>query len=676
LDYQAQFAAIVESSQDAILGKTLDGTITSWNAAAENFYGYTAQEAIGRSIYMIVPPARSAELAEILEQVRRGQRVDSLDTERLRKDGTRIAVSVTISPVRDVAGNIVGASSVARDISRRRRVEWDRERLRLRAEAANRATSEFLANVSHELRTPMNAIIGMTDLALDEDLPAEARDHLSVARQAADQLLRLLNDLLDYSGIEAGKFQLRPRPFRFAQTVRQTVKTVAARAEKKGLTLRLHLAEDVPDDLVGDPGRLEQVLLNLLDNAIKFTDRGEVTLSVVVRWKNAAEVRTLFTVSDTGIGIAREEQRRIFAPFTQVDSSPTRRFQGSGLGLAVSHELVKLMGGRIWVESQLGVGSRFRFTVRFERGQGASPAVSGISAGRQPGPRGGSPVDQRLTMRPLRRPLPWVDSLRILLAEDIPANQRLIISLLERRGHKVWLAQQGQEAIDLFQRMPFDLIIMDVQMPIVDGLQATAAIRRLQQSDQRRIPIVAITAHAMPGDRQRCLEAGMDAYLSKPINVHQLTEMVETLSKDTRFDTPSQPGKSGRDSSEASFDPPATESGQPPFDYAAAIARLDNDEVLLDDMIRFFRSDSPELLRQIRVALEAHDVPEVVRAAHSLKGLAATFDATAVVAAGRSVEELGKAGRLAEAEKALPILEFEVGRLSRALADFRPHTQS
>jgi PAS domain S-box-containing protein len=675
LEYQSQFAAIVESSQDAIVGKSLDGVVTSWNAAAERFYGYTSQEAIGRSIYMIVPPERTAELADILDRIRRGVRVESLDTERLRKDGTRIAVSVTISPVRDAAGHIVGASAVARDISGRRQAEREREQSRLLAEAANRAKSEFLANVSHELRTPMTAIIGMTDLALNEELPAAVRNQLSVARQAADQLMQLLNALLDYAGIEAGKLQLRPQPFRLGQTVRKTVATLAARAQKKGLVLRLELSEDVPDDLVGDAGRLEQVLTNLLDNAIKFTERGEVAIAVTAAWKNDAEVRPLFTVSDTGIGIAAQDQRRIFSPFTQVDAARTRRFQGTGLGLAVSRELVKLMGGRLWVESRLGGGSRFRFTARFGRGResAASRGDSEGSSGRQlPSPE--APAAGPATMGPPERK---PHSLRILLAEDMPANQRLIVSLLERRGHQVQVADEGQEAIDWFQRMPFDLIIMDVQMPNLDGLQATGAIRRLQHAGEPRIPIVALTAHAMKGDRERCLEAGMDAYLSKPINAQQLIELVETLSKIPKLDKSPEPAKAEPRAAGAAPEPRAAKPHEPPlFDYAAAIARLDNDENLLDDMIRFFHSDAPELLRQIRAAIDANNAEEMMRAAHSLKGLAATFDAKTVVAAGLKVEELAKSGKLTEAEDAVALLELEAQRLSWALADFRPHTRS
>jgi CheY-like chemotaxis protein/HPt (histidine-containing phosphotransfer) domain-containing protein len=262
--------------------------------------------------------------------------------------------------------------------------------------------------------------------------------------------------------------------------------------------------------------------------------------------------------------------------------------------------------------------------------------------------------------------------LRILLAEDLPANQRLMVRLLQRLGHQVWVAEHGQEAIDLVRRLTFDLIFMDVQMPKIDGFRATAAIRRLQESQHRRIPIVAVTAHTMPGDRRRCLAAGMDAHLSKPINFQQLTALVETMSRRAKSSPPPPPGQPGRSPQPREEGSPET----PLFDYRAAVARLDNDDGLFDEMIRFFCDDSPGLLRQLRIAIVAGDPRALQRAAHSLRGLAATFDATAAVAAGRHVEELGAAGNLAEAESALAALEFEVRRLCLALTDFLPQKRS
>lgn len=394
------------------------------------------------------------------------------------------------------------------------------------AEAANLAKSQFLANTSHELRTPMNAIMGMTELALRQELSPTLRDYLQTAKQSADSLLELLNEILDLSRIEAGGFHLEMTRFDLRKTVEQVIATLGMRAAEKGLKLVCDLG-DAPDRVVGDPLRLRQILMNLVANAIKFTSEGTVVVSVAVQAEDPPEVVWQFAVADTGIGIAAEDQQRIFAPFTQSDASITRRYGGTGLGLTIAQRIVSLMGGRIWVESELEKGSIFRFTARLARPAGREEepgvsAVSGAALGGQP-----DAAWPAISAVPARL-------LRVLLAEDTPANQKVVTYVLRERGHHIEVVQDGREALEAVGRQDFDAVLMDVQMPVMDGLQATRAIRDLADPEKARLPIIAMTAHALKGDAERCLAAGMDGYISKPIKGDELIELVERLADSPR----------------------------------------------------------------------------------------------------------------------------------------------
>ena len=399
----------------------------------------------------------------------------------------------------------------------RKRAQKDLRKAKDAAEAASRAKSQFLANMSHEIRTPMTGVLGMLDLVLDTELNAEQKDQLQIARSSAHSLLFLLNEILDFSKIEAGRLELVPVVFPVRQCVEEVVRTLAVQAQQKRLYLTCDIDAGVPEVMAGDQVRLRQVLLNLAGNAVKFTESGGVSIRVCLEGEAGDEVMVHVQVADTGIGIPLEKQALIFDPFRQVDDSLTRRHGGTGLGLTISARIVELMGGRIWVESEMGKGSTFHFVVRLSLpGSGAAvePCRDLLNAGRA-----------------LQAAQQWGRPLRVLLAEDNVVNRKLITSLLHKQGVSVEVAENGREAVRACERDAFDLVLMDVQMPDMDGLAATAAIRCAERGTGRHVPILAMTACAMKGDRDECMKAGMDDYLVKPIHFDVLRGSLDKWSR-------------------------------------------------------------------------------------------------------------------------------------------------
>ncbi len=629
------------------------GTIIFVNDKFCSISKYSREELIGMDHRIVNSGFHSKEFVEDLWLTIKSGKVWKGEIKNHAKDGSVYWVDTTIVPFCDADGNPRQYIAIRTDITEIKRVEDEMRGAKETAEEASRAKSEFLANMSHEIRTPLNGIMGMTDLALETQLSPEQREYLETVKISADSLLTVINDILDFSKIEAGKIDLEAIDFNLRDCLEMSLKTMALRADEKGLELLCEVAPEVPELVRGDSGRLRQVIINLTGNAIKFTDKGEVAVKVQVETVSEHDHTLHFVVSDSGIGIPQEKLQSIFDPFSQADSSTTRKYGGTGLGLTITSRLVGMMGGKIWVESELGRGSQFHFTARLgtadvkiiEVGEIAPPEIlraakvlvvddnttnrrilegmlgrwemksssaqdgnaalkmlseaqdlgepfalilmdmhmpnmdgfeliEKIRHGPHPstatimmltsaGHRGDAARCQELgvaayLLKPIRQSelreaiarvlgareqkgaIPLINryslqdaressaSLRVLLVEDNRVNQRLATRLLEKRGHSVSLASDGREALVVLEKESFDLVLMDLQMPEMDGFEATTAIRKNERGTGNHLPIVALTAHAMKGDREKCLAAGMDGYLTKPIRPHELDELLHT----------------------------------------------------------------------------------------------------------------------------------------------------
>ena len=502
---------ILDNSAIGIMLTDEKEQIVSWNKYAEQLFGMTEKEFYLKPVSELYPQEEWKKIRE--EEIRKSGSKHHFETKIIRKDGKYVDVDLSVNVLKDSNDDVIGSVGILQDITEQKRFQQMLMQAKLSAEEANSAKSLFLANMSHEVRTPLNTIMGLVDLTLDTQLNEEQQSNLTTVKNAADILLSLLNDILDLSRVEAGKIQLENIELNVTNIVQSVCKGLSVLAQKKGIRLVWHVNEDVPSTLVGDPVRIRQVLVNLINNAIKFTFKGDIEIRVKVEKIDGKTCQLHFSVKDSGVGIPEEKLQKIFDVFTQADASTTRRFGGTGLGLAISKRLVEMMDGRIWAESEEFQGSIFHFLASFEI---ADEAASHPAAESQAPER---PRKIRSGDKPLR----------ILLAEDNIVNQKIAVRMLEKQGWTVQAADNGQQVLNHLERDQFDVILMDAQMPVMDGYEATKKIRQMEQKTGEHIPIIALTARVMTGDKKKCFDCGMDGYVSKPIDRGKLYEAVTDL---------------------------------------------------------------------------------------------------------------------------------------------------
>ncbi len=594
----------VENSPASVVITDLNGTIEYVNPKFTKVTGYTAQEAIGQNPRILKSGTFSQKVYEKLWQTILAGEVWQGEFHNKKKSGESYFEAATISPIRDDKGNIAYFVAVKEDITERKRTEQELKKSMAAAEAANSAKSEFLANMSHEIRTPMNAIIGFSHLCLQSRLEPEQQDYLEKVYRSANSLLGIINDILDFSKVEAGKMEVEKIPFRLDTVLRSAADIASVRAGEKGLALRFDKEPGIPLTLVGDPLRLGQVLNNLIGNAIKFTEAGEVTVRIGVESQDSGHFVLGFTVRDTGIGMTTEQVGKLFQSFSQADTSTTRKYGGTGLGLAISRRFVELMGGTMWVESTPGEGSVFAFNLPFVSQHEELTVDTGI---------------------PSVPALASLSGLRVLLVEDNELNRQLATKLLMRAGIEVSTANDGAEAVQAVQQQKFDAVLMDVQMPNMDGMEATRAIRK--NPALAELPIIAMTANVMTGDRERCLAAGMSDYLSKPIHHNVLYAAIARWTK--RAAPLVEPGiVAVRRVSGAFYG----------LDPDRAIAGMGGEDTYLTVLEKFIPNQR-QAVQSIQDALAAGDPQAAERLAHTLKGIAATIGAAALSGFARQLED-------------------------------------
>ncbi len=514
---ESKLRIILDNSAAAITMTDDKERIVSWNTYAETMLGMTKEDLYLCPVSALYPPQEWKNIRGL--NIRQSGFRHHLETKVLRKDGTVLDVDLSVNIIKDDEGKIVGSVGMLQDITQAKITRELLLQAKIEAEEANNAKSVFLAKMSHEIRTPMNAVIGMLDLTLDTELTEEQKDNLKVARDAADNLLSLINDILDLSRAEAGKVVIEDIELNLPDVVRNVCKGLTVLARNKGIDIIWDIDPRIPKLLVGDSVRLRQVLVNLVNNAVKFTHKGKVQVNVKLAKANTVDAEIVFEVIDNGIGIPQKNLPHLFEVFTEAHNSTARRYGGTGLGLAICKKLVEMMKGQISVESTEGVGSTFRFTIIF----GVPANTGSVLKDGEPGNIMTNAAGATSTLQ-----------LKILLAEDNVVNQRVASKTLEKFGWSVVCVADGQQALNILSTERFDLILMDDNMPVLDGVSTTQVIRREEKQTGQHVPIIAMTANAMAGDRERYLNQGMDGYVSKPIDRQVLyNEIIKVIQQHT-----------------------------------------------------------------------------------------------------------------------------------------------
>lgn len=625
--------AILESANYTIISTTTEGIIVTFNHAAEQKLGYTAEEMIGKQTPAIIHlpeevMARASELtAELGREIQPGfetfvaratiGEIDEREWTYVRKDGTCFPVRLSVTALFNERGQITGYLGVGSDITEQKRAAEELLQAKETAEGASRAKSDFLATMSHEIRTPMNGIIGMSSLLLDTDLQPKQRDMVDAVRQSGDALMTIIEDILDFSKIEARKLDLVDETFRLDSVIRGVVDLLHHKAAAREIELIVNIASDVPSSLIGDPGRLRQILMNLVGNGIKFTDDGQIRIEVK-RLESTPDgpVNIEMSVTDTGIGMTPDQQAQLFQAFTQVDSSSTRRFGGTGLGLAICKRLVELMGGQIGVESQRHAGSRFWLRLPLR-----APLTQEMPLNEENTTSEETAIAQPSSSKP-----------RLLVVEDNEVNARMAMMMLEKHGYPAEIASDGEEAVDLFASGTYDGVLMDCHMPRMDGYEAARAIREIESSttwQRPRCRIIAMTANVMAGERERCLEAGMDDYVSKPLRAKPLSEALNRISVLAETKEEAEVSPWSPDDESAAHD---------------AIQQL-ADELSVEDTIELIDNwlkDTPERILDLEKLVVGEDQSALRRTAHSLKGSSSLFGLTYLHSLCRELEQLAE----------------------------------
>ncbi|MFT5466162.1 MAG: two-component system sensor histidine kinase/response regulator [Verrucomicrobiales bacterium] len=772
---RALIHAMMDSFPDEVSFKDREGRfLLISHSLAKQFGLDNPSEAKNKTVHDFYSTERAEAIEKAEKELIDGEQVlVREEVEELCRDHQMRWLSMVRMALYGSDGSVLGTFGVSRDITENKQTEITLRRAKAAAEEANQAKSNFLANMSHEIRTPMNGIIGMTDLLLGSGLTPEQHDYASIAGASAENLLTIINDILDFSKIEAGKLEIDALTFDLRDSIGDTLRTLSASASEKGIELAYRIPAELPGKLIGDVGRLRQILVNLVGNAIKFTPEGEIVLTLTIEEQTSENLSARFTVSDTGIGIPQEKHDEIFAAFSQADASTTREYGGSGLGLAITQQLVELMDGRIWVESEEGMGANFHFTVTFglsdepvedltqrleslrdlpvlvvddnatnrqilvemlgnwrmrpteassaqealeilERSEGIRlvitdlmmPEVDGVDLAEAIGRKlevpilllssaGQPPKTDRLAAvgikRCLTKPIKQSDlfdaitsifgvaggdvsvekvndgpgaqspALDVLLVEDNRVNQMVAINFLEIAGHRVTVANNGREGVEAVAAGEFDLVLMDVQMPEMNGFEATRALRKngAKAKNGQQLPVIAMTANAMAGDRDACLAAGMNEYIAKPIRRQEFFRVIESV-LDLSADLVVVDAK-----------PKVESSGlEPAFDSDRFSANLGADENLMKDLIGFFKEDSEKFLTETESGLAAADAKAVHGGVHSLKGLVGNYAADRASDLAKRLDEIARSGELAGAAELLDELRAEIQRVNEALQIF------